>query len=137
MVKGCTRRYAADSVCQLVSISQIFSRLCGSVAFGNELIDLALFAAPLLEAMARVPSHIGTGVAYFVWLERKATRRVYADVAEEVKRQILPDILQAISQSRANDLDICFGQRRHRTSESSFAGSYAVSKHISCIHLGA
>jgi hypothetical protein len=57
----------------------------------------------LLEAM-RHKSKIGLPVALPMASESNASIPSATDIAEAVKRTILPDILQAVSQSRANDL---------------------------------
>lgn len=57
----------------------------------------------LLEAM-RHKSKIGLPVGLPSTSERNASIPSATSIAEEVKRMILPDVLQAVSQSRANDL---------------------------------
>jgi hypothetical protein len=71
----------------------------------HSLLQFSQYSQPtLLESMGRIPSHIGSPSHIFEPRTEGYSSPSTADIAEEVKRQILPDILQAISQSRANDL---------------------------------
>jgi len=70
----------------------------------HSLVGFSEFSQPsLLEAM-RHKGKIGLPVALPTTSESNGSIPSAADIAEEVKRTILPDVLQAVSQSRANDL---------------------------------
>jgi hypothetical protein len=103
--EGMHAQYAADSRLPAgIDFHNFFETMRVSGVW-HELIGFSPFSQPaLLEAMARVPSHIGKASHICMARTQGYSTPSTADVAEEVKRQILPDILQAISQSRANDL---------------------------------
>jgi hypothetical protein len=103
--EGTHAQYAADSRLPAGTDFHTLFETMRVSGIWHELIGFSTVSQlALLEAMARVPSHIGKASHIFMPRTEGYSTLSMADVAEEVKRQILPDILQAISQSRANDI---------------------------------
>lgn len=68
------------------------------------LVEFSSFSQPsLLEAMSRMPCQADNSLPVILPTPHGCSSST-ADIAEVVKKKILPDILQAISQSRANDV---------------------------------
>ena len=71
----------------------------------HNLIGFPNFSRPsLLEAMRHMPCQTNTSPPSASTAAHGCSSLSAVDIAEEVKRMILPDILRAITQSRANDL---------------------------------
>jgi hypothetical protein len=103
---GMHAQYASDA--RLPSIDfHVFFDTMGLSGAWHRLVGFSHFSRPtLLEAMSCIPSPrmVGPPPPSPCEPERLTSVSLTIDVADEVKRRILPDILEAISQSRANDV---------------------------------
>lgn len=95
--------YAADvRLPSGIDFHKFFNTMRTSGAW-HSLVDFPNFSRPsLLEAMRHMPCQTPPSVSESTAVQGCSLST--ADIAEEVKRKILPDILQAITHSRANDL---------------------------------
>ena len=98
--------YASDARLPAGMDFHVFFDSMRTSGIWHNLIGFSPFSQPsLLEAMAR-KGKVVSPVVLPTTLEGVVTRSLPSatDIAEEVKRIIFPDILQAVSQSRANDM---------------------------------
>ena len=103
--EGMHGQYTADSHLPAGIDFHTFFEIMQVSGVWHELIGFLPISQPtLLEAMMHIPSYIGKASHIFMPRTEGNLMPSTADIAEEVKHQILPDILQAISQSHANDL---------------------------------
>ena len=72
----------------------------------HTLVGFPHFSSPsLLEAMGRIPHETSSSLSLTTRsMDVSSPAFSTAEIAEEVKRKILPEILQSVTQSRANDL---------------------------------
>ena len=103
--EGIHALYAADvRLPSGIDLHTFFNTMHVSGAW-HSLIGVSNFSRPsLLEDMGRMPFQTNTALPSVSTTAHGSSSLSTVDIAEEVRRMILPDILQAITQSRANDL---------------------------------
>ncbi len=104
--EGIHRLYASDARLPSGMDFHVFFDSMRTSGIWHKLVEFSRFSQPgLLEAMQR-KGEISSPVVLPTTSEGGFTASFPSatDIAEEVKRMIFPDILQAVSQSRANDL---------------------------------
>jgi hypothetical protein len=104
--EGIHALYAADVRLPAGIDFHVFFKTMRTSGVWHSLVGFPHFSSPsLLETMRHIPYETDSMLPTISPpVDSCSPGPSTADVAEEVKRKVLPDILQAISQSRANDL---------------------------------
>ena len=111
--EGIHSLYAADARLPAGIDFHMFFETMRTSGIWHSIVEFSHFSQrSLLEDMTGMPSQIDDGTVARILPPSHSesssslfsTSAALADIAEEVKRRLLPSVLQAISQSRANDL---------------------------------